>query len=387
MIEKIFEGIGYGAHRVVRRARLLSMSTRRPDASNVAVMCVGFLRYGAAQAIGLQSIGLRVTLYYVDRRTEFAASGEDRATMLADAQAAGVTVVRVPPRRLAALFTDAYRLHRDLRRRGIQTAVVQSHADPRYATIGITVPVAMMLHDPQPHSGDAASALPIGGKLIARIAELGSACIIVHSPRLLDQVRPVLRRLPIGVVSHGARMAPAPAPVPAERQLLVFGRLFAYKGVDTALAALRALPSRMEDVKLVVAGRGPLANVASGQRGVEVRDEYIDEEEVDSLLRSSRMVLLPYKDATQSGVGLQALARGIPCVVSSVGGLPELVEGAASTLVVPPGDAERLAGAIVEHIDHDETLRWKIYRHAEQNFAWPVVAEQLRTEVDRLVFS
>lgn len=384
MAEKPLERIGYGVHRAIRRARLLSTSAQRRDASNVAVMCVGFLRYGTAQAIGLQSIGLRVTLYYVDRRNEFAASGEDRASMLAAAQAAGVEIVRVPQRRLAALLTDTYRLHHDLRRRRVGTAIVQSHADPRYATVGVTVPVAMMLHDPQPHSGDSASALPIGGKLIARIAELGSACIIVHSERLLDQVRPLLRRLPIGVVPHGATMAPAPAPVPAERQLLVFGRLFAYKGVDTALAALRALPSHMSDVKLVVAGRGPLAKVASGQKGVEVRDEYIDEEEVDSLLRSSRIVLLPYKDATQSGVGLQALARGIPCVVSSAGGLPELVEEAASTLVVPPGDAERLAEAIVEHIDHDEALRWRIYRHAEHNFAWTVVAARLRAEVDRL---
>jgi glycosyltransferase involved in cell wall biosynthesis len=175
-------------------------------------------------------------------------------------------------------------------------------------------------------------------------------------------------------------MAEAPAPIPSERSLLVFGRLFAYKGVDTALDAFRLLSLEMPDTKLIVAGRGPLADFARGRENVEVHEEYVAERDVDALLRSVRLVLLPYKDATQSGVGLQAVARGIPCVVSSAGGLPELA-GSVSSLIVPPGNPEKLAEAIALHVDHDEHLRRALYDYAESHFAWSVVAQRLRDEL------
>lgn len=98
-------------------------------------------------------------------------------------------------------------------------------------------------------------------------------------------------------------------------------------------------------------------------------------------LRRPRLVLLPYRDATQSGVGLQAVARGVPCVVSCAGALPELVQDSQPSLVVPPDDPRRLAEAIVANIDHDEVLRSAIYDHAAVHFAWPVVAQQLRSEL------
>jgi glycosyltransferase involved in cell wall biosynthesis len=191
--------------------------------------------------------------------------------------------------------------------------------------------------------------------------------------------------LPTGVVPHGAEMAKSPSAVPSERRLLVFGRLFAYKGVDTALDAFRSLPPEMSDVTLVIAGRGPLADLAQGQRGVEVRDEYIADAEVDALLSGVRLVLLPYKDATQSGVGLQAVARGVPCIVSSVGALPDLLPDGLSALVVAPDDPKRLAEAIVANVDHGEQLRQSVYDYAASNFAWRVVAHELRSEVRRLV--
>lgn len=373
--------IGLFVHRAARNLRrLVTVKVDRAQ-SNIAVMCLGFLRYGHSQAIGLREAGLNVTLYYVDRDTEFAVSRADRELFVERARAAGVEVVRVPRRRVRTLIQDTIWLHRDLRRRQIALAVIQSHIDPRYATIGLALPVALMLHDPQAHSGDILASLPWPMRIISRIAELTSFCIVIHSSLLLEQIRPVLRRVPIAVVPHGADMASVPVSVPGKRRLLVFGRLFAYKGIDTALDAFRALHEQMGDAELIVAGRGPLAQLARGQPNVVVRDEYIPESEIDTLLGSSRLVLLPYKDATQSGVGLQAVARGIPCIVSSAGGLPDLVPHSSSTLIVPPDDPERLTGAILQHIDHDSRLRDAVYDHARVNFAWSVVAHKLIDEL------
>ena len=166
----------------------------------------------------------------------------------------------------------------------------------------------------------------------------------------------------------------------------MFGRLFAYKGVDTALDAFDSLPDELSDATLVVAGSGPLAALARGRRNVEVREGYIADADVIAMLDEARLVLLPYKDATQSGVGLQAIARGIPCIVSRTGGLPELVQDASPSLVVPPDNPDRLADAITANIDHDERLRAAVHKHAASHFAWPVVAQRLRYELQRLGF-
>ncbi len=371
-------------YRLAAGIRHVAMATTKAEPANVAVICDAFLRYGSAQAIGLQQAGLSTTLYYIDRVDEFAGNHADRALFLDRASAAGVALVPLPRRRMRLLLAHSLWLHRDLRRRKIATAVVQSHIDPRYGTLGIALPVALIVHDPQTHSGDTPSTFPFLVRLLPRISELTSSCLIIHSASLLEQVRPLLRRLPIGVVPHGTDMAPAPTPIRGERRLLVFGRLYEYKGVDTALEAFRTLPERISDTKLVIAGRGPLAELARGKRNVELRDEYIADSDIDALLDGVRLVLLPYKDASQSGVGLQAVGRGVPCVVSCAGGLPDLVQGSSPALVVPPSNPEELGKAIAAHIDHDEGLRQSIYDHAATHFAWRVVAERLCLEMRRL---
>jgi glycosyltransferase involved in cell wall biosynthesis len=379
--------VGLSIHRVAAIVRRAVATTTAVDQTNIAVMCDIFLRYGCAQAIGLSQTGMNVTLYFVDRLDEFSGSAEDRALFLNHAKIAGVELVPLPRRRMLSLFKHTLWLHRDLRRRKIATAIVQWHIDPRYATLGLALPVALIVHDPQPHSGDTPSTFPFIVRLVPRFAELTSSCLIIHSASLLEQLWPHLRQLPIGIVPHGADMTAAPTAVPRERRLLIFGRLYAYKGVDTALEAFRILPEEMSDAKLVVAGHGPLAALARGKRNVELHEGYVSESDVDGLLDGVRLVLLPYKDATQSGVGLQAIARGIPCIVSDAGGLPELVRDSSQSLVVPSDDPKRLAAAIITHIDHDQQLRSAIYDHAMRHFAWPIVAQRLRSELQRLGIS
>lgn len=379
--------VGLAVYRAAESTRRIIFAHVAADPKKIGVLCDSFLRYGVSQAIGLQQTGLNVTLYHVDRLNDFATSEEDRALLLDHARVAGIEVVRVPPRRLRSLLTNTLWLHRDLLHRKIATIVVQAHADPRYATLGFRLPVALILHDPQEHSGDMVSRFPLPMRAAARLAELTSACLIIHSSRLSAQIRPLLRSVPVGIVPHGAEMASVPSAVPPERRLLIFGRLFAYKGVDTSLEAMRLLPREMSDVKLIVAGQGPLAELARGRPDVELRDEYIADSDVDFLLNEVRLVLLPYKDATQSGVGVQAVARGVPCVVSSAGGLPDLIQDTSSGLVVPPDDPKQLAQAVVAHIDHPAALRTAIYDHASTHFAWPVVAQRLRSELHRLGLS
>src|SRR3989304_7840217 len=76
---------------------------------------------------------------------------------------------------------------------------------------------------------------------------------------------------------------------------------------------------------------------------------------------------------------LEALASGVPVVSTNVGGVPFLVEHEKTALLVPPGDAEAMAEAVLRVL-RDEPLRNRMVQtglnHARQ-FAWESVRGQL----------
>ena len=93
---------------------------------------------------------------------------------------------------------------------------------------------------------------------------------------------------------------------------------------------------------------------------------------VDLAFAAASVVALPYLDASQSGVGMLALARGIPVVVTAVGGLRELVLD--ESFVAEPGDPGSLAAAMLAHVDHDDELRKSVLDLAVARFSWSAVA-------------
>jgi glycosyltransferase involved in cell wall biosynthesis len=97
---------------------------------------------------------------------------------------------------------------------------------------------------------------------------------------------------------------------------------------------------------------------------------------VDGLLAQASLVVLPYTQASQSGVGLLAVGAGVPVVVSNLGALPELVHD--PTLIATAGDPADLAQAVVHHIDHGPEFRAGVLEHARASFSWSHVADSYR---------
>ena len=349
---------------------------------HIAVLADSLVRYSAAQAIGLRQAGANVTLYYVDRLLEFDGNERERARILDEVTAHNIDAIKLEPRRLTRAFFQTRALLRDLRGRKVTGLIAQAHFDPRYALAGLRLPTLLVLHDPRPHSGDS-DAPRWPAPIVARFAEVTSSCLMIHSERLAPQIRPSLREVPKIVVPHGATIAPAPVRSPRSPVVLVAGRLFAYKGVDSALDAFPAVQSRVSGAKLVVAGRGPMAAEAHrrGLNGVTVEDGYVSEIRLERLLDESSVVLLPYRDATQSGMGLLAVGRGIPCVVSAQGALPDLLGPLGEDLVWSTTDPTDLATAIVTALNRDDSFRAAIHDRAATLFAWDVIGAKLISEL------
>ena len=353
---------------------------RASDGGGIAILCdSAHHEYATEQAIALRELGVKVTLVCVDRRNDTGTFGSDRDAVLARATDHGVTAAVMRRRSTRRLIADTRWLLRVLKRARVAVLIAHQSYDPRFALAGLRYPTVVFLHDPSPHSDDPLSVLPMAARTVARFAEVTATAVAIHSTSLDGQVKALVARHPRIHVPHGASVSYSPASIPRAPHLLVYGRLSGYKGVDIAIAAYARVRAVLPEVTLTVAGRGPEGDALARLKlpGFELDDRYVPRREVDELLESATLVLLPYRDATQSGIGTQALGRGIPCVVSNVGALPDLVRAVAPGLVIPPGDADALASAILAYLDHGIDLRRDLQAYARAAYAWPVAANCL----------
>lgn len=135
------------------------------------------------------------------------------------------------------------------------------------------------------------------------------------------------------------------------RNILFFGRWEDYKGLDVLVDAEPLIARRVANARIILAGEGRLSLGDLRPRMVhpdnfEVRNYAIPDGEVAALFRSADVVVLPYRQASQSGPLHIAATFAKPTVVTRVGALPEVIKHGETGLLVQPGDPVELAQAV-----------------------------------------
>jgi glycogen synthase len=138
---------------------------------------------------------------------------------------------------------------------------------------------------------------------------------------------------------------------PAERLLLLAGRLVYEKGFQVALDALRAVIRRVGGVRFVVAGDGPYRaylEAHARRLGLTRRGAFLGwagDDVLAALYRVADVCVVPSLYEPFGLVALEAMASGCPCVAADTGGLREVVPDGVG-LRVPPRDPGALAAAL-----------------------------------------
>ncbi len=183
--------------------------------------------------------------------------------------------------------------------------------------------------------------------------------------RRADSVLCVSADLEQRMRTAGARRvghAPVPAyPVPPEPPrmpavtdagpdravVLTVGRLAAQKDFGTLLEAASRWRDITPEPALVIVGEGPLeARLKSQAAALHLDARFAGQrDDVPALLAAAAVFVLPSVWEGQPLILQEALRAGVPVVATRVGGTPELT-GEDAALLVPPGDPDRLAGAV-----------------------------------------
>lgn len=166
-------------------------------------------------------------------------------------------------------------------------------------------------------------------------------------------------------------------------RVLFFGRVFRYKGLGVLVEAMEMVRKKIPQAKLTIAGKGEAISQyvqsASSSEWIEVIEKFIPDSEISALFERSAIVVLPYLEASQSGVANVAMGLGTPVIASAIGGLKELIRDNVDGVLVPPGDPAALAQAIVSLMldrEKSRSLAEAALTRCKNDLAWDAAAAQ-----------
>jgi glycosyltransferase involved in cell wall biosynthesis len=130
------------------------------------------------------------------------------------------------------------------------------------------------------------------------------------------------------------------------------------------------------------ASRGA-APAAQDDRAVRFDFRFIPDSEIATFFAAADVVLAPYRIEAQSGVALTAFHFARPVIATTVGGLPEIIDG-NNGILIPPEDPSALASAVDEFFTTRDRAAMELAAAASaRRYSWPEYAAVFAALLDR----
>lgn len=249
-------------------------------------------------------------------------------------------------------------------------------------------PLVYSWHDPVAHTGDESWAMEVTQAILVKAAD--RVVVLCDAMRTLAQsIYPAISEK-LRVVHHGLYDCyvdgpeERPSPLdPGDKFILFFGRVAPYKGVEDLCQAFASMHDHPA-YKLVIAGKHiyPVWTPSELGSRLVVLKEYISNDQLRYLFRHCALVVLPYRNATQSGVLMLAYAFGRPVLCTRVGGITEMVEEGVTGITVLPSNPPSLAKALDQALQRParlEAIGRQGLEFATRNFSWDKISDDTLT--------
>jgi glycosyltransferase involved in cell wall biosynthesis len=201
------------------------------------------------------------------------------------------------------------------------------------------IEVVRIIHDASPHPGEA---FP---------PKIWIKWLVRDSSRIITLSQYVSNQISLNYGTNPALLCTTAFPIPKvkrnleiiqDNKILLIGRGKKYQGQELLEEAWKLV--NIPNAKLIIAGEGFTKNETLS--GVKYKSEWMTHQEVEDEIASSKLVVLPYLEASQSGTIPICNALGIPVVITPVGGLVEQINHGKNGIVAKDVTAKALAEAI-----------------------------------------
>lgn len=246
--------------------------------------------------------------------------------------------------------------------------------------------IVTTIHDVVPHPGERN---PLQYFIFENIKKRSSKFIVLtNSFRNIVSRKYNIAIENIGYIPHaGFCFNPAGAEPKCDEinySILFFGRITPYKGLLVLLKAMEIIKSKIPMLKLVIAGDGDITEaenkiIKRNRDCINLITGWIPDDKIYGLFEKSDLVVLPYIEASQSGVAAASFGAGRTIIASNIGGLKEQVEPGGG-VIFEAGNAEALADALVRFYSNTTIIKQKneqALAYFKQALTWGASAQKL----------
>jgi len=241
------------------------------------------------------------------------------------------------------------------------------------------------LHDPKPHQGFSSFLNRFYEKAVKEADD-----VVILSRKFVDYTCETYnkRKDQVHVIPHGIfgfySKYSFDNGISRNNQInfLFFGRITEYKGLHLLANAYRRLYDVNPNISLVVAGSGNFSQYReaySQLKNVTIVNEFIPDDQVSSYFRGNNIVtVLPYTDATQSGVIPIAMKENSLLLVSNTGALREQTDDGRCAVLFEPTE-EALFDAMLNVLNNFDCYKYVIAEANEyvNSLSWDKLANDL----------
>lgn len=174
-----------------------------------------------------------------------------------------------------------------------------------------------------------------------------------------------------------------------ERVILFFGYIRKYKGLNILIDSIPLILKEVK-LKLLIVGefyedesltRAQIKNL-NLENDIFIISDYVPNETVKYFFCASDVLVLPYLDATQSGISQIALFYDKPVIATDVGGLSEVTKNNEMGFIIEPKNSKAIADAVIKYYKNNlEEKFGNTVREEKKNYTW----EQFIKNIEDLV--
>lgn len=258
------------------------------------------------------------------------------------------------------------------------------------------IPTAIVVHDILQHPYHSMSPRAYLAEFLRRfymkrtVKKNGNIILLSdHSKKEFEKRYPKCRAkstlLRLGAHVPSAPLLPVHTIESSESYLLFFGRIDKYKGIENLCRAYSMLKEEQKErLKLVIAGNGVFSEEEEEliRKNPTIRKihRFIEDGEMLWLIKNAKAVVLPYIEASQSGVLPISYHFGKPVVVSNLPGLTENVDNGKTAAIYDTVEqlADIIAGFSDDQLSFDSE---QISEYYHKNFNWEMNVTKLLEQI------